>query len=80
MKKCLKSEVFGTHEQCTVHCWKVKTRGWKKKKTQTWIRKHGSKRIPSVYTLIISKIVDESNLFYESPRKMLEKISQASLE
>ena len=59
---------------------KLKHAVGKKKKTQTWIRKHGSKRIPSVYTLIISKIVDESNLFYESPRKMLEKISQASLE
>ena len=30
---------------------------------------------PSVYTLIISKIGDESNPFYESPRNMLEKIS-----
>ena len=37
MIKCLKSEVCGTHEQCTVHCWKVKTCGWKKKK-----RKRGS--------------------------------------
>ena len=55
MKKLLKSEVCGTHKQYTTILFNVekskhvagkkKRKKKKRKETQTWIRKHGSKRI-----------------------------------
>ena len=53
MKKLLKSEVLGSVNSARMHYSLLKSQnmllGKKKKETQTWIRKHGSKQILSVY-------------------------------